>query len=113
MTPVDACALWSDPALVREEGTFEVVERIRDSSRDGLYLWRCTECGLLYAVDFREMEEWTDGVDAMCSTYVPVQDKAHLAALRDAEPGFKLAAQRPCIQWHTVAGRPERLRWVR
>lgn len=86
MKPPTQCALWSKPELVYDPNFSEQVEVFGDEEHWTRDLRRCRECGQLYIHDFYEEINFSGGDDWQYVSWVPVETKEDIDALKDVRP---------------------------
>ena len=77
------CALWLKPELVYDPNFFEQMEVFGEEEHWLRDLRRCRECGQLYIHDFYEEVNFSGGEDWQSVTYVPVETKEDIDAVKD------------------------------
>lgn len=86
LRPPTQCVLWREPERIAspDADRFELLEDLVESSHWDRALLRCRECGQLYFFEFYETIDWEGGDDAQYTTYIPVQTREEVEALKQA-----------------------------
>lgn len=108
------CHLWKREGLTANDlrDAFEILETFESSSHLKRHLLRCKDCGQLYFYEFYEEIDWERGHDPQYQTYIPVETKDQIEALK-ATDNYTLLRYTPRLQkdWPSDAERPQ-VEWV-
>ena len=86
------CVLWDDPARVRGNDLFEIVEIYYDDEHFFRRLLRCKECGQQYFYEMYEEIDWEDGEDPQYRKWIPVNTLAEIDSLKATSTAWLIQA---------------------
>ena len=112
LRPPTQCVLWREPERIASPDAqlFELLENFVESSHWDRALLKCRECGQLYFFEFDETIDWEGGDDAQYTTYIPVQTREEIEALKQGSD-FSLFSPRLRSDRPTGA-KADTIRWI-
>lgn len=105
------CRLWRDPQATLAlpmDAAFELAETLCEESHWWRYVLVCRTCGQHYLFEFHEEVDWSQGNDAMYTTYAPVTGRVLAHDVHRRTPRGMLHTHKPALLADTPMGGSEK-----